>query len=371
MIRRVECKAELKEFVSFPHSLYRDDPAYVPQLNIQQLDFLSRKNPFFRHSDATYFLAYENGKVVGRVAAIINRNHLEKYNDQTGFFGFFDVYENPDVARRLLDHAVNWLKKQKIKRVVGPENFTTNDSCGILVDGYYEPPVFMLPYNKPYYKTLLEDYGFQALMELYHYRVRFYDWGKAFYQKFTWIEKRLQASGITIRYVNLKKLDKELEILRYLYNQSNEGNWGFVPLTEEEFYYMAQDLKKIAESESLLIAEKNGQPIGYMISLPDFNMVLKKIRNGKLSFSGLFHLFNWKKSIDKIRLMIMGVLPEYRKKGVDGAFYIHLFHYMKKRRLKYVEACYVMKENTSVLQLLDHLHAERVKTYLLMALDIH
>ncbi|MFO8022936.1 MAG: GNAT family N-acetyltransferase, partial [Perlabentimonas sp.] len=143
------------------------------------------------------------------------------------------------------------------------------------------------------------------------------------------------------------------------------------PLTEEEFYYMAQGLKKIAEKESLLIAEKDGQPIGYMISLPDFNMVFKKIRNGKLTIGGLYHLISWKKSVDKIRLMILGVLPEFRKKGVDGIFYLHLYDYIKKRNLKYAEICYVMEQNSSVLQLLNHLKAERVKTYQLMKLYIH
>jgi len=371
MIKRVETKAQLKEFVHFPHKLYHNDSAYVPQLNIVQMNFLSSKNPFFKHSDAQYFLAYENGEVVGRIAAIVNRKHLEKYNDQTGFFGFFDVYDNPTISKLLLDQATEWLKKQQIKLVVGPENFTTNDSCGILVDGFQEPPVLMMPYNKQYYKKLLLDYGFQSLTELYQYRICSNEWGKLFYNQLLLLQERLKISGITVRFLNMKKLDGELKILRYLYNESNEDNWGFVPLTEQEFHYMAQGLKKIAERESLLIAEKDGQPIGYMISLPDFNMVFKKIRNGKLTIGGLYHLISWKKIVDKIRLMILGVLPEFRKKGVDGILYLHLYNYIKKRNLNYAEICYVMEQNSSVLQLLNHLQAERVKTYQLMRLYIH
>jgi GNAT superfamily N-acetyltransferase len=350
--------------------LYREDPNYVPQLNFQQRAFLGLKNPFFEHSQVAYFLAYDDGRVSGRIAAIWNSNHLQAYDDQTGFFGFFEVENNPATARALFDRAVAWLREKNVKRIVGPENFTTNDSCGLLVDGFNEPATFLMPYNKPYYQSLLLDYGFQPLMELYCYRSPIEAWEKAFHRKFEVIEKRLHAAGIFIRPIDFKNFESEIKQLKLLYNACNEGNWGFLPLTENEFAYMAKELKEVVEQDSILIAEKHGKPIGYMVAVPDLNQVLGHAKNGRLLWTGWIHLLNWKKKVKKIRVMIMGVLPEYRNRGIDGGFYVRLFHYMKKRNMIYAEPSYVMKENTRMLRLLKHLESEKVKTYHLLELHV-
>lgn len=370
MIKEVRTKKELRQFIHFPHTLYRDDPSYVPQLNIQQEAFLTAKNPFFQHSEAAYFLTYDGDRPVGRIAAILNRNHLQRYEDQTGFFGFFDVENDPVAARALLDRAVAWLRERQVKRIVGPENFTTNDSCGLLVDGFDEPPTFLMPHNKAYYQTLLMDYGFQTLMELYCYRSSIAAWEKVFQHKFEVIEERLHAAGIFIRSIDMKKFEEEVRVLRYLYNASNKGNWGFVPLTELEFTHMAGELKKLVEPESIWIAEKDGEPVGYLVAVPDFNQVLRYARNGRLLYTGWFHLLTWKKKVNKIRMMIMGLLPEYRNRGIDGGFYVRLYHYMKKRNMAFAEPSYVMKENVRLLRLLRHLESDRIKTYQLLELYV-
>ena len=371
MIKQVSNKKELKAFIRFPHRLYQDDPNYVPLPNMQLRSFLNpRHNAFFQHSEAKYYLAYEKGQLVGRIAAILNRNHLERYQDDTGFFGFFEGYNKPDIAHQLLDKAANSLREYGIKRIIGPENFTTNDSVGILVDGYDSPPCINMPYNKPYYEKLLTDYGFRTAIELYHYRFSNENWGKYYQERFGKIEIRLKNAGIIVRPLRKKHFKADVKALRYLYNTANADNWGFVPLTEAEFSGMAKELIQIVEPESILIAEKNGQPVGYLVAVPDLNPIFQTLRNGKLSIPGFIRLLNWKKHVKNIRVMILGVLPEYRKKGIDIVFYRHLHIYMKKRGLEYAEPCYVMEKNLRMLNLLRHLQLEHIKTYRLMQCDI-
>lgn len=360
---------DLKQFIRFRHQLYENDAHYVPQLNLAERNFLSKKNPFFKHSEATYFLARTEKKVVGRIAAIYNTQHLERYQDQTGFFGFFDSINDEAVAQQLLETAADWLRKKGVRRIIGPENFTTNDSVGILADGFDQAPVVQMPYNKKYYEKLLRTWGMKQIMELYAYCFKQVNLPPEFMTKTDKIESRLNQKGIHIRTINFKHFKKEMNQLRQLYNAANEKHWGFVPLTAEEFNFMAADLRQIVTKENVLFAEKEGQLIGYMVTIPDVNQIFAHIPKGKLFPFGWTKLV-WKPKITGARMLILGVLPAYRNFGIDACFYAHSSRFFQQAGITWTEAGYVMQNNLMMNRIIERVGGKKTKTYRLFEKEI-
>ncbi len=361
-IQEVKTKQQLQNFIHFKHKLYAGDLNYIPALNLKEKIFLGKKNPFFEHSEAAYFLAYSENKIVGRIAAIYNKIHLQQYNDTTGFFGFLDGIEDSNVFEFLINTASKWLNQRGIKHLIGPENFTTNDSVGILTSGFDQPPVVQMPYNKSYYERLLLHCGLSEQMELYAYRFQQVDLPLDFLAKGEKLEQRLQQKGITIRPINFKQFNKEMKLMREVYNTANENHWGFVPLSEKEFMFLAADLKQIVAKENVLFAEKDGKLIGYIVTVPDVNQIFTKIPNGKLLPFSWTNLI-WKPKIIGARMLILGVSPAYRKAGIDWCFYARMSIFFQATEVKWTEACYVMKENTMMNRIIKKLGGERVKTY--------
>ena len=361
-IRQVESKKDLRKFICFRHRLYANDPNYVPELNLSQKIFLGRKNPFFKHSEAAYFLAFYENQPVGRIAAVHNRNHLKRYNDSTGFFGFFDFIDEEEVSRELLKTASRWLKRRGLKNMLGPENFSTNDSVGILVDGFDEPPVLQMPYNRNYYEKHLLAFGMKEKMELYSYRFHQTDLPEDFMEKAIRIEQRLNQKGIKIRPINFRHFKKEMDMMRGVYNNANENHWGFVPLTSKEFMFLAGDLRQIVSKENVLFAERGGVLIGYLVTVPDLNRIFSKIPGGKLFPFGWTKLL-WKPKIKGSRMLILGVLPQYRSFGIDACFYAHMSRFYQKRGIEWSEACYVMKDNFMMNRIIQNVGGKRAKTY--------
>lgn len=354
----------LKKFIRFPITLYRGDENYVPQLNMMQKQMLTKGNPFFEHSSAAYFMAMDNGKVVGRIAAIVNSTHHRIYHEHIGFFGFFDCINDTRVAKLLVDSAMDWLSHKGITEMVGPTNFTTNDACGIVVDGFDQPPNVLMPYNKRYYEQLLGSLGFEKEMDLYSYQINrnFSKWG---YSDDTVesLEKKLEGQGIRIRSLNFREWDTEIPLLRDIYNTSNAENWGFVPLSESEFESMATELKQLVSPELIQIAERDGKHIGFILAVPNYNQVFRHITSGRLLPFGFLKLLYYRRKIDNLRVMILGVAKEYRNRGIDYM----LYHTIKKKAnaLGYfvAEACYVLESNKPMNQILKKMGAEIVKVY--------
>ena len=283
-----------------------------------QREFLSARNPFFEHSQARYFLGISDDKVVGRIASIINTEHNRTYNEKTGFFGFFESVENYDVAKLLLDTVAETHRQNGFLKILGPTNFTTNDSCGMLISGFEDPAVIMMPYNKPYYNDFLLRYGFVKEMDLSSYLIKNNFFRSAhFTELVSRIEKKLSASGITIRQMNFKNLDKEIISFCRVYNQSNTDNWGFVPLKETEFKYTANQLRQFVPEKLVLLVEKNSDLIGFIVALPDLNQVFRKIKSGKLFPFGFLKFLWYRRKIDNSRVLILGVIKEYRNMGID------------------------------------------------------
>jgi len=364
-IVEVKSKRDFRRFIQFPNILYKDDPNYVPELYVsQKLMFDRQKNPFFTHSKVDFFLAYKAKKVAGRIALIRNNKHILHKGENCGFFGFFESVNDYCVAQTLFDKAVDWVQNEGLTSIVGPENFTTNDSCGMLISGFDTPPVVMMPYNKAYYNDFLVRYGFGKEMDLSSYFIGDLNFASSTIVKLVnRITKNLEASAITVRNINFKILDQEIINLRKVYNQSNKENWGFLPLDENEFGEMAHLLRQFVHEKLVLIVEKENQMIGYILALPDLNQVLIHIKSGKLWPFGILRFLWYKRKITNSRIMILGVLDEFRNKGIDILLYKRMKENLASLGIYRGEACYVLENNLKMNSIMKKIGGFCLKKY--------
>lgn len=355
----------MRTFIDFPHDLYRDDPYYVPELFMAQRDLLNPdKHPFFLHGRMQLFLAYKGGKLSGRVAAIFNGNHNTFNHTNDGFFGFFDCIDDQEVANALLKTAEGWLKQQGLSTMIGPVNPSTNEPCGLLVDGFDSSPMLLMPYNRPYYKPLLEGYGLTKQVDLVAYALYDTDLGDKPVRLQEALAQRLAAKGITIRPFDLKhNFKRELEQFGKVYNAAWDKNMGFVPMTKEEFNFMGKDMKMIADTDFCLAAEHNGEVVGIALCLPDINQVLKKIKRGRLFPTGVFHFLFGRKKINALRILALGVLEPYRKLGIEACFYATIMKKGREKGFKMAEASWMLEHNDLMNRAIEHMHGVRYKTY--------
>ncbi|RNI28350.1 hypothetical protein EFA69_20080 [Rufibacter immobilis] len=356
-------KHQLKAFIDFPHKLFKGDPNYVPELFIAQRDLLTPgKHPFHEHSLVQPFLAYEGEKVVGRIAAVLNRNHNQTNQMQDGFFGFFDCINNQEVANLLFTQTAQWLREQGAKTMIGPVNPSTNETCGMLVEGFDSPPVVMMTYNKPYYLQLLEKAGLSKKVDLIAYQFK-ENYNERPFRMTKVLEERLERRGIKIRPINLKKFKEEAAQLREVYNHAWDKNMGFVPMTPNEFDYMAKDLKMILDPDFCMVAEHEGKIVGFSLSVPDINQILIKVKNGRLLPTGIFKLLLQKKKINGLRIIALGVLENYRKLGIEACFYGYAMLKFKEKKMKVAEASWILENNQLMNQGLLNMDAQPYKKY--------
>jgi len=361
-IQKVESKKDLRLFIDFPHELYKDDPNYVPELFIAQRDLLT-KHPFLKHSSLQMFLALKDSKVVGRIAAILNNNHNHFNQSSDGFFGFFDSINDSDVANALMNEASGWLKNKGVRTMIGPANPSTNESCGLLVDGFDTPPVAMMTYNKPYYSRLLERSGFNKKTDLLAHRILPENINDKPLRLIESLTARLAGKGITIRPGNLKNFKQEVAGLREVYNEAWDKNLGFVPMTEDEFNYMAKDLKLILDPDFCLVAEHNGKPVAFALCIPDINQVFIKIKKGRLLPTGLFKLLTQRKKINVIRVIALGVTEPYRKMGIEAVFYGTIMRKGLEKNMKMAEASWILEDNKMMNRGIESVNGEVYKRY--------
>ncbi len=307
------------------------------------------------------FVAYRHGSPVGRIAAIVNRAHNQHYQDRTGFFGFFDCFDDASVAKELFDRAAAWLKERGRTTMRGPYSPTVNDECGLLVDGFESIPYVSMPYNPAYYVKLYEAAGMIPARTL-----------NAFYisrdvnapeRMFKIADRVKRVTGLTVRPVRLDKLDEELPILHKLYNETLDRNWGFVPLTLEDLKFAAADLKAIVEPDLVMIAEKDGKPAGFSMTIPNINEFLWKGKNLPLWLRPVHFLWNLKTSRPTTaRLAVLGVLPEFRGKGVAALFYVET---LRQGGKKFVggELSWVEENNEEIAKGITLMGGSIYKTY--------
>jgi len=368
----VTSKKDLDRFVDFPHDLYKDDVNYVPEIFIGQRDLLTPgKHPFYEHSKAQLFLAFAGDKITGRIAAINNRNHNEFIGAKDGFFGFFDCIDDQETANLLFESAISWLKSEGLNKIQGPANPSTNDVCGLLVEGFDMPPVAMMPYNAPYYLRLIENLGLKKKTDLLAYKVMHESVNDKSLRMLDTLQNRLlERHGIVIRKVNLKDFKNEVVKIREIYNIAWAENLGFVPTTEAEFEYLAKDLKMILNPDYCLLAEKDNKIVGFILAIPDINQILIKIKKGRLLPTGIFKLLFLKKNIDMLRILTLGVVDGYRKMGIEACLYGGIIKNSKGTKIKGGECSWMLEDNHMMNRALDQMNGELYKRYRLFEKEI-
>ncbi len=353
------------QFIKLPWLLYTGDKNWVPPLIFDVRKNLDpKRNPFFQHAEMEMFLAEKDGKLVGRIAAIKNDNHNKFHKVKAGFFGFFESIDDEEVSDLLLDTACEWVKSKGFDEILGPVNPSTNDECGLLIDGFDSPPVFLMTYNPKHYQAKIEDFGFEKAKDLYAYYIpsEVINNRKVMDKLERMAELIKKRNDVTTHKLNMKDLSNEVRKIEEVYNSAWETNWGFVPITTAEFDYLAESLKMVVDPDLVMFAEVAGKPAGFTLSLPDFNQVLKKV-NGRLLPFGFLKILTGKKKIDFLRVIIMGVKPEYQKKAIDSVFYLETIKNGNKNGYTGAEISWVLEDNMPMRMTAEKLGAHIYKTY--------
>lgn len=348
-------------FVRLPWSIYRGDSDWVPPLlsDFRKL-FDVREHPFHLHSEVQPFVARRGARVVGRIAAIWNRNHQSFHQEPVGFFGFFECEDDPDAARALFSAVEAWLGARGLRVLRGPASFSSNEEWGLLIDGWNGPPRVMMPYNPRRYAALLETCGLAKARDLVAYTFTGTGVPDRLRRGTDIVAKR--NPDVRIRTLDMKRFGSELTIVRTLYNRCWERNWGFVPMTEAEIDHMARELKPVVDPSLVLIAEKAGEPIGFSLTLPDLNLALRHA-NGRLFPFGLVRILWHARKIRRVRVLTLGIVPEYRHSGIDALLYRHLMETCYTKGIMGGEFSWMLEDNLAIKKPMENLGAEIYRTY--------
>ncbi|HEX8360070.1 MAG TPA: hypothetical protein VF613_08185 [Longimicrobium sp.] len=364
-VREVPRGESLRPFIDLAWKVNARDPQWVPPLRMALEAALDRKkHPFHLHADVAYFLAERGKEVVGRIAAIVNHRHNEFHEDRVGFFGLFEAVDDPAVARALVDAAAGWVKARGMDTLRGPVNLSTNEevsSPGVLVEGFDTPPTVTMSHNPPYYGALLEGAGLAKSMDLLAYWI-----GSAVPPErlVRGVERMTRREGVTLRSLRMKHLDEEVRIIQEVYNSAWSRNWGFVPMTDEEFAYLAKDMKSVVDPDLCMIAEKEGRPVGFSLTLPNLNEALRHLPDGKLFPFGLFKFLWHRRKIGSARIMTLGLRPELQtSSGIGAAMYLRTFQVAGEKGYNTGEASWILENNLLMRQALEKVGFEQYKTY--------
>ncbi len=371
-IIKVDSGKLLNKFIKFPFKLYKNDPNWVAPLIMDQKNFFNKKkNPYFEHSEVQLFLAIENNKIIGRISAHTNTQHNKVHHDKVGFFGFFECIDDQKTADTLFDSARDWLREKGMTIMRGPANFSVNDECGLLIDAFDSPPMLLMTYNPEYYIKLYESYGLMKVMDLYAYHVDV----KPPPERLNRLAKKIEARGnFTIRALsskNRKKLRSDIEKIYHLYEEAWKDNWGYVPCSPREFDMIVDKLMPIIRPEFVYIAEIDEKAVGMSVTLPDYNYILQKMRGRIFPFGWLKLLLNLNK-IPNLRVPIMGVLDEYKNRGIDVVFYCKSFETAANHKNPYKDAefSWVLETNEMMNKIAKTLTADIYKTYRMYDISI-
>lgn len=362
VVRPVRSASERKTFLRFPWTIYPGRyPYWVPPLIMEEKKRLDpKKNPFFEHGSVELFLASRDGAVVGRIAAIENTLHNQTHADTTGFFGQFECIEDGDVANALLDAAARWVRGRGLTSMMGPVNFSTNEETGLLIDGFEDSPAILMTYNPPYYQGLLEGWGMGKAKDLFAWYI---DLDVFDQDRFKLLERVIQRSKseIKVRSLDMKNFARDVNLVRDLYNEAWEANWGFVPMTDAEVDHMAKGLKPVVDPDLAMIGLVDGEPAGFALSLPDINQAIRPL-NGHLFPFGFIRFLRGMKKLTRVRVLTLGVLPQYRKSGLDALFYWETFQRAKARGWG-GESSWILEDNTLMNRSLQKMGFSLTKTY--------
>lgn len=365
-IEPVSSRRDLLNFIKFPWRIYQNDPAWVPPLIQERKDFLNpKKNPFFEHADVQLFVACRNGTPVGRISCQIDRLFNEVHKEQTGFFGFFESENDPEVAETLIRRCEEWLKERGMTRIRGPFSFSSMDECGFLVDGFENAPFILTAHSTPYYPSLAEKAGLRKAKDLYCWK---YDGRDPIPEMPLAIaEEARKHPGLVIREVDPGNLERDVRIMLDLFNSAWSQNWGFVPMTEAEVKKAVQDFKLILEPTMVLIAEVDGKPAAFSLSLPNLNQAIRDL-DGKLFPFGFFKLLYRikRKKITGFRHIALGVKKEFRGSALGGLsvlLYVEMHRRGKELGLKECELSWTLEDNEKINAGIEFMGGQHYKTY--------
>ncbi|OJT24415.1 N-acetyltransferase [Archangium sp. Cb G35] len=361
----VRSPADRTAFIRLTYSIYKGDPNFVPHLEMERRDFMDpKKHPFFEFGEVEFFLARRAGKAVGRIAAVSNPRYNEFQGTNVGFFGLFECVNDAGVARALLEKAAEWLRAKGFTSVIGPMSYSTNGEVGLLIEGFNTPPAIMTTYNPPWYAALIEANGFTKAKDLYAWELSSSTPPPEKVARIA--EKIRQREGVTVRPVNLKEFDAEVARVKTMYNAAWEKNWGFVPMTEHEFDHLARELKQMVRPELVLVAEVKGEPVGFALTIPDANEAIKAA-NGRLTTFGLpiglAKLLLATRRIRRLRLVLLGTVEGYRRRGLDAILYLDTLN--KARELGYEggEISWTLEDNHLVNRAIESMGGKQSKRY--------
>ncbi|MBN1632595.1 MAG: hypothetical protein JW917_00345 [Ignavibacteria bacterium] len=365
VINRVKTETDRANFIKFPWKIYKGDKNWVPPLLFdvkKNLD--TKRNPFYTHSEIELFLAYRNSDLCGRIAAITNENHNKFHTDKVGFFGFFESVNDQNVANELFKAAEEFLKSKGKDTIRGPLNPSTNDEVALLIEGFDRPPVLLMTYNPDYYPSLIENYGLKKAKDMYAFIVHDSVMSdEKVMGKLSRISDIVQKKEkIKIRTLDMSDFKNELQRVKEVYNKAWSYNWGFVPMTEKEFDFLSESLKPIIDKDLVYFAEVEDKPIGFSLALPDMNVVFKKI-NGRIFPFGFIKILLGRKKITRIRLITLGIIPEYQKKGIEAIFIKNTIEIGTSKGYNQAEISWILEDNIPMVRTAVNLGADRYKTY--------
>jgi len=364
-IREIGRGESVKPFIDFSWTINARDPRWIPPLRMVFDALLDReKHPFHQHADVALFVAERRGEIVGRIAATANWRANEFQGNTTGYFGLFECVDDETVAHALLERAAAWLKEKGLTAMQGPFNLSTNDelySGGVLIDGFDTPPVFMMGHNPPYYQRLVESAGFEKAKDLLAYWLPH---NQPPQRLLDGVDRLGKREGWRIRPVNMKRFKEEVGIVLGVYNSAWERNWGFIPMTEAEFDGMAKEFRPVVDPNLVMIAENDeGEPIGFMLALPDINQAIRPLKDGRLFPFGWAKFLWHKRRIRTARLLTLGMKPGYQRSGIGAALYLKCFQQGAENGYENAEASWILEDNGPMRQALEKIGAYVYKTY--------
>ncbi len=352
-----------RRFQQFAWSIYAGDLNWVPPILAQERQLLGwRQHPFFDNAEIVTLLAERGGRVVGRLAAIVNHIHNRKYSESRGFFGFFECVNDAIVARSLFEAAHAWLQQRGMTAVRGPVNPSLNYTCGLLVDGFDRPPCFLMTYNPPYYAALVESCGFAKSQDMYAYEMDTSRLAVLTARYKPAVLAALESFKLVFRPFDPGKYQQQTETYLDIYNRSLEGTWGFTPLQPREARHIAGELRQVIVPELAVFAEIGGQPIGAVLTLLDYNQILRKL-NGRLFPFGFVRLLTGRRHITAARVMAINMVPGYQSAGLGIVLLDNLVGAVAKWGIERYEFSWVLESNVRSRGTLERAGVKRTKTY--------
>jgi GNAT superfamily N-acetyltransferase len=357
-------RAGIARFIKVAHAIYRNDRRWVAPIQSDRRKVLGDENPFFAHARMALWVVSCDGRDVGSIAAVVDDHHNARHRESTGFFGFFESVNDPAVSGLLFGAVSGWVKHEGMKRLVGPMNPSINEECGLLVDGFDTPPVLMMTYNPPYYPVLCQDAGLSPCKDLFAYRVALDDSRLARLDRLA-TRAMERSPEVSVRPIDKRALSRDLARIQEIYNAAWDDNWGHVPMTAEEVEFMAGRLMPLLDEKLVFLAETAKEPVAFIITLPDHNEALGRLR-GRLMSPRLLLALPYLARIRRprmVRVMAMGIKPAYRKRGLDATLFARCLREALRAGFEAAELSWVLDDNVLMLRVGEMFGGTRYKTY--------